>query len=53
VITIGIDPHKASLTAVAVDPSGTALGRRRLLVNAGTFGQLMAWARVAGTAVRG
>ena len=30
VITIGIDPHKASLTAVAVDPSGTALGRRRL-----------------------
>ena len=43
-ITIGIDPHKASLTAVAVDPSGTSLGRRRLLVNAGTLGQLMAWA---------
>ena len=31
VITIGIDPHKASLTAVAVDPSGTPLGHRRLL----------------------
>jgi transposase len=44
VITIGIDPHKASLTAVAVDPSGRPLGQRRLLVNAGTFNQLMAWA---------
>ena len=45
-ITIGIDPHKASLTAVAVDPSGRSLGHRRLLVNAGTLGQLMAWAAV-------
>jgi hypothetical protein len=44
VITIGIDPHKASLTAVAVGPSGTPLGRRRLLVNAGTLSQLTAWA---------
>jgi transposase len=44
VLTIGIDPHKASLTAVAVDSSGTPLGRRRLLVNAGTLGQLTAWA---------
>jgi hypothetical protein len=44
VITIGIDPHKASLTAVAVDASGTLLGRRRLLVNAGTLSQLRAWA---------
>jgi transposase len=44
VITIGIDPHKASLTAVAVDPSGRPLGQRRLLVNAGTLNQLMAWA---------
>jgi transposase len=44
VITIGIDPHKASLTAVAIDPSGTPLDRRRLLVNAGTLGQLLAWA---------
>jgi transposase len=42
VIRIGIDPHKASLTAVAVDASGTALGPRRLLVNAGTLGQLAA-----------
>jgi transposase len=44
VITIGIDPHKASLTAVAVDPSGVPLGQRRFLVNAGTLGQLAAWA---------
>jgi transposase len=50
VITIGIDPHKASLTAVAVDPSGTPLGRRRLLVHAGTLSQLVAWA--AGWPVR-
>jgi transposase len=44
VITIGIDPHKSSLTAVAVDASGRPLGQRRLLVNAGTLNQLMAWA---------
>jgi len=44
VITIGIDPHKSSLTAVAVNPSGKRLGQRRLLVNAGTLGQLTAWA---------
>jgi transposase len=50
VITIGIDPHKASLTAVAIDPSGTPLGQRRLLVNAGTLSQLLAWA--AGWPVR-
>jgi transposase len=46
VITIGIDPHKSSLTAVAVHPSGKRLGQRRLLVNAGTLGQLTAWAAV-------
>ena len=39
-------PHKTSLTAVAVDPTGTPLSRRRLLVNAGTLGQLTAWAGV-------
>jgi transposase len=44
VITIGIDPHKASLTAVAVDPSGRPLGHRRFLVNAGTLSPLAAWA---------
>jgi transposase len=44
VITIGIDPHKASITAVAIDPSGRSLGHRRLLVNAGTLSQLTGWA---------
>ena len=41
-IIIGIDPHKASLTAVAVEPSGTTQGHRRLVVHAGTLGQLKA-----------
>jgi transposase len=47
VITIGIDPHKASLTAVAINAAGTPLGHRRLLVHAGTLNtlkQLTAWA---------
>ena len=44
VITIGIDPHKASLTAVAVDAAGAPLGHRRLLMNIGTLSQLTAWA---------
>lgn len=43
-IVIGIDPHKSSLTAVALDPIGTEVGRRRFVVNAGTLTQLMAWA---------
>ena len=43
-IIIGIDPHKASLTAVAVDAAGRPLDHRRLLVNAGTLSQLVAWA---------
>jgi transposase len=44
VITIGIDPHKSSLTAVAVDATGQQLAARRFPVNAGTFGQLTKWA---------
>jgi transposase len=47
VITIGIDPHKASLTAVAVDASGNVLAQRRLPINAGTLGQLRAAGRQA------
>jgi transposase len=43
-ITIGIDPHKASLSAVAVDAAGAPLGHRRLLMNIGTLSQLTAWA---------
>jgi transposase len=34
---IGIDPHKSSLTAVAVDLTAAQVGSRRFVVNAGTF----------------
>lgn len=44
-ITIGIDPHKSSLTAVAVDATGQHLADRRFAVNAGTFTQLMKWSQ--------
>jgi transposase len=43
VIIIGIDPHKSSLTAVAIDASGKPVGHRRFVVNAGTFAQLTKW----------
>ncbi|MGW6791541.1 IS110 family transposase [Streptomyces chartreusis] len=43
VITIGIDPHKSSHTAVAVDAAGHKVGQRRFVANAGTFTQLMRW----------
>ncbi|MFJ9752767.1 IS110 family RNA-guided transposase [Streptomyces chartreusis] len=42
-ITIGIDPHKSSHTAVAVDAAGRQLAQRRFVVNAGTVRQLMRW----------
>ncbi|HEX8933175.1 MAG TPA: transposase [Pseudonocardiaceae bacterium] len=42
-ILIGIDPHKSSHTAVAVDAAGQQLAQRRFVVNAGTFRQLMRW----------
>jgi transposase len=43
-IVIGIDPHKSSITASAIDPSGTQLAVRRFVVNAGTARQLLGWA---------
>ncbi|PSK67621.1 hypothetical protein B0E53_00431 [Micromonospora sp. MH33] len=42
-ITIGIDPHKSSLTAVAVDATGRQLAARRFVINAGAFAQLTRW----------
>ncbi|MEU1036750.1 hypothetical protein ABZ402_50890 [Streptomyces mirabilis] len=42
-ILIGVDPHKSSHTAVAVDAAGHQIGQRRFGVNAGTFRQLMRW----------
>lgn len=44
-ILIGIDPHKSTHTAVAIDSSGNKIAHRRFPVNAGTFGQLMAWSQ--------
>ena len=42
-VIIGIDPHKSSLTAVAIDGTGTALATRRFIVNAGTPAALAKW----------
>jgi transposase len=44
VITIGIDPHKSSLTAVALDGTGQQQGARRFAVNAGTHRAVHRWA---------
>jgi hypothetical protein len=44
VITIGIDLHKASLTAVALDVTGQQVAARRVTVNAGAYKTLMSWA---------
>jgi hypothetical protein len=45
VITIGIDPHKSSLTAVAVQPSGEVSATIRLEVNRDTVTRLHALLR--------
>jgi transposase len=43
-ITIGIDPHKRSLTAAALDPHSRLLGQLRLPATTQTASQLLAWA---------
>ena len=43
-ITIGIDPHKSTLTAVGLSPDGTVLATTRLPVNTATLGELLAFA---------
>jgi len=43
VITIGIDPHKSSHTAVALDETGTPLGELRVLADKSTLARLRAW----------
>jgi hypothetical protein len=45
VITIGIDPHKRSVTAAALDPHSRLLGQLRLPASAQTGRQLLAWAK--------
>jgi len=44
VITIGIDPHKSSLTAVAVEPTGVSHAPIRVVVDKNTRAVLLAWA---------
>jgi hypothetical protein len=44
VITIGIDPHKRSLTAAALDSHSQLLGQLRLPASAQAGQQLLAWA---------
>ena len=49
-ITIGIDPHKASLTAVALDATGQQVAARRVVVNAAAYKTLMSWSAALGDA---
>lgn len=44
-ITIGIDPHKASVTAAALDPVTGTLGHQRVACTAKTAEHLPAWAQ--------
>ncbi len=43
-ITIGIDPHKSSHTAVALDQAGVLLGELRVPADSSTLATLSAWA---------
>jgi hypothetical protein len=45
VVMIGIDPHKGSHTAVAIDAGEVPLGRVRIRACPDQAGQLLAWAR--------
>jgi transposase len=44
VITIGIDPHKSSHTAVALDETGRRLGELRVTATKATLDRLLRWA---------
>ena len=44
-ITIGIDPHKSSHTAVALDPSGRILGELRVPASRATPERFLRWAK--------
>jgi transposase len=44
VITIGIDPHKSSHTAVALDETGALLGELRVPADSSTLARLGTWA---------
>jgi transposase len=44
VITIGIDPHKGSHTATAVDASGAVVGELRVAADRHQRARLLEWA---------
>ena len=43
-VTIGIDPHKSSHTAAALDASGESLGELRVRADGATLARLLGWA---------
>ena len=43
-VTIGIDPHKASHTAVALDEEGRLLGELRVVATKAMLERLLRWA---------
>ena len=45
VVMIGVDPHKASHTAVAIDAAEEQLGQLRVRACAAQAGQLLGWAQ--------
>ena len=44
-VMIGMDPHKGSHTAVAINAGEEPLGRLRVRACPGQAGQLLAWAQ--------
>src|ERR1700761_4865664 len=46
VVMIGVDPHKASHTAVAISAAEEPLGQLRVRASAGQAQRLLAWAQV-------
>ncbi len=48
-VVIGVDPHKASHTAVAVDPAGRVVGERRVAARDAGNVALLEWGRQFGT----
>jgi transposase len=48
-VTIGVDPHKQTHSAVAVDPLGSGLGARTEPAKPDGFGNLLLWGRELGS----
>lgn len=44
-IVIGLDPHKSSHTAVAIDQAGTVVGRLKVAASSNSRDMLLAWAQ--------